>query len=301
MLEYATGVIDVLEKNVFDKQDQERMISASKREDAFKVLFDTDLAEFASKEEKIEAILEQDLLKLKKVLFEMLKDVNIELFYFLFLKFDALNLKIILKNKNDLSFASSIVPFDKLKLYLENKVDIQNDYVKNMIDQSLTKGFIEENVDKAYFKTKLCLAKRIKGLALEITRFEIDVLNLKNLIKEKRGFLRGGNLSRNDLLKALGRKKGMISRGLERFLETFDLSILIEQFEKNQSEIELEKGLERFLAEKTIQREREGGGIEKVMGYFFKKTNAHSNIRLIFFQKEADIPTQEIKANLLPI
>lgn len=282
MLEYAQGVINVLEKNIFDKLDLERMITASNREEAFKVLFDTDLAEEAIKEKDIEKILEKDLKDLKETLFKMLKDININLFYFLFLRFDALNLKIVFKeNKNP---------------------DIDNEYVEKLMYQySLEKGSIDERVDKAYLKIKLLLAKKTKGLPLDIVRFEIDVANLKNLIKDKKGFIKGGNLSYNDMLKLLGRKRGIISKGLEKFLEAFNLFLLIEDFEKTGSESDLEKGLEKFLAERVLQREREGGGMEKVVGFFTRKINAHSNIRLIFFQKDSGISIKEIENNLLPI
>ncbi len=300
MLEYATGVLDVLEKNIFDKQDMERMITASSKEEAFKVLFDTDLGETASKESRIEVILEKDLEGLKEILFKMLRDTKIELFYFLFLKFDALNLKIVLKEKEGISFNSSLVPFERLKMFSQDNSALGNKYVEKMARETfLLTGSIDERVDTACLKTKLLLAKKIKGLPLDITKFEIDIANLKNLIKEKHGFIEGGNLSHSDMLKLLGKKRGMISKGLEKFLEAFDLSLLIEDFEKTGSESDLEKGLEKFLSNRILQKEREGGGMEKVMGFFTRKINAHSNIRLIFFQKDSGI--ENIEKNLLPI
>jgi len=302
MLEYAQGVINVLEKDIFDKLDQERMINSSNREEAFKVLFDTDMAEIAAKEDKLENILEQDMQNLKDILSGMLKETQPELFCFLFLKFDALNLKIILKERSDIFFSYSLVPFNRMKLSLEGKANLQNEHVEELVKASLSnKGSVDERVDKAYLESKLKIAKKIKGFPLRITKFEIDVINLKNMIKEKKDFLKGGNLSRSDLLKVLGKKKGMISRGLERFLEAFDLSLIINRFQANKDESELEKGLERFLAETVLRKEREGGGMEKVMGFFFRKVNSHSNIRLIFFQKDSGIPIEEIKNNLLPI
>jgi len=300
MLEYATGVLNVLEKSIFDKQDLERMISASNKEEAFKVLFDTDLGETASKENRIEIILEKDLESLKEILFKMLRDTKIELFYFLFLKFDALNLKVLLKEKEEPCFKSSLVSFEKLRMFLQDGSIIDNEYVDKMAKEALlAKGSIDERVDKAHLKTKLLLAKKIKGLPLDIVRFEIDIANLKNLIKRKESFLKGGNLSYSEMGKVLSGKMGMVSKGLERFLGAFELSFLIEEFEKTGSEADLEKGLEKFLSNRILKKEREGGGIEKVMGFFLRKVNAHSNIRLIFFQKDSGI--ENIENNLLPI
>jgi len=109
-------------------------------------------------------------------------------------------------------------------------------------------------------------------------------------------------LSQNDTLKILGKRKGlMISRGLERFLEAFDLSIIIKEFENTGSESDLEKGLEKFLAKRVFQREMQGGGMEKVIGFFFRKMNAQSNIKLILFQKDSGTPLKEIEKNLLPL
>lgn len=303
MLEYAIGVINVLEKNIFDRQDQERMLNSPNKEEAFKVLFDTDMAEFLEGERDIENIFEKDLLKTKKILFEILKDTKEELFYFLFLRFDAHNLKVILKERNYPFFLFSIVPFEKLKKDMGG--DMGNQYVEQMISRSLLnlKRFsVDEAVDMALLEIKLKLAKKIKGLPLEIVRIEIDIANLKNFIKNKSIFLGGGNLSKGDILKILGKEKGFTSKGLEVFLEVFNLSILIKDFEKLGSEKALEKALEKFLAEKVLQKEREEQeGIEKAMGFFYKKIDAHSNIRLILFQKDSGILLKEIEDNFLPI
>lgn len=303
MLEYATGVINVLEKNIFDKQDQERMLNSPNKEDAFKVLFDTDMAEFLEGEKDIEKIFENDLTKTKKVLFEMLKDTKEELFYFLFLRFDAHNLKVVLKEKDYPFLSFSIVDFEKIKKNINGNMG--NEYVEEMITwviSNLKKFSVDDAVDIALLKAKLKLAKKIKGLPLKIIKVEIDVANLKNFIKEKNIFLSGGNLSKGDVLRILGKEKGFTSKGLEIFLEIFNLSILIKDFEKFGSEKVLEKDFEKFLAEKVLQKERESqGGIEKIMGFFYKKVNAHSNIRLILFQKDSGVSLKEIEDNFLPI
>jgi vacuolar-type H+-ATPase subunit C/Vma6 len=282
MLEYAQGVINVLEKNIFDKLDLQRMISSSNKEEAFMVLFDTDLGRGALAEEKIETILQRDFNNLRQSLFAMLKDIRIELFYFLFLKFEALDIKIALKE--------------------EKEPGISSKYAEKMMGLfDLEKGSIDQRIDRAYLKTRLLLAKKLKGVVLEIATCEIDIANLKNMIKGKEEFIKGGNLSYDDMSNLLGKKEDIALKGLERFLESFNLSLIIEQFKKSGSESDLEKSLEKFLAERVLQREREGGGMAKVVGFFFRKIDAHSNIRLIFFQKDSNLPIGEIENNLLPI
>jgi len=216
MFEYAIGVINVLEKNIFDYNDQRRMINSPDRENAFKVLFDTDLAESSIKEKDIEEILEKDLISLREFILKTVKEEKIELFWFLFLKYDALNLKIALKGRfsekeyTNSYFKHSIVDFSEIKKKLEdNKNLINNQYVNFMVEKSkelleAKENFeIEEIVDMVYLKTKLKIAEKIGSLPLEIIKLEIDIANLKNLIKNKDKFVEGGNLSQDNLINLL--------------------------------------------------------------------------------------------------
>lgn len=313
MLEYATGLIDVLEKNIFDHQDQDRMINAPNREAAFRVLFDTDLAEASIKIREIEKILEKDLVSLREFIFKMVKEEREELFWFLFLKFDALNLKIALKEKfsddfnPNFSFDSSIIPFSEIqKRISDSKNKIENSYIESMVEESLAgvenSSEIEEVVDMVFLEIRTKIAKKAGKLPSQISRLEIDIANLKNLIKNKDRFVKGGNLSRQDLIRLLGLEKGMISKGLEKFLETFNLSLIIKDFKDTGIEVDLEKRLEVFLSEEIFKKERDrGSGTDKIVSYFYRKINIHSNIRLIFFAKENNLSVKEIKSNILPI
>lgn len=99
MLEYATGLIRVLEKRVLSKNDFERMLGARTAADAFKVLNDTDYADnlLGLQPEEFEKALwrdEKDLRKLFKKIIE-----SKELLKFLFLKQEHLRLKLYLKSK----------------------------------------------------------------------------------------------------------------------------------------------------------------------------------------------------------
>ncbi|MBU2545295.1 V-type ATPase subunit [Patescibacteria group bacterium] len=312
MLEYAIGLINVLEKNIFDHQDQERMINAPDKESAFKVLFDTDLAEISVKEQNIEKILEKDFLSLRDIIRQTVKDEREELFWFLFLKFDALNLKIALKEKfsNDFkstySFDCSIVSFlDIQKRVEDSKYKVKNKYVESMIEEVLGKikkaSEIEETVDMVFLKTKVKITRKTGELPFQIVKLEIDIANLKNMIKGKETFINDGNLTRSELKILLG-KGGAFSQNLDKFLEAYNLSLIISKFDKSNSEVELEKMLEIFLSEKILEKERNRGtGIDKVVSYFYRKINAHSNIRLIFFAKESSLSIKELKSNILPI
>ena len=303
----------MLEKNVFDSKDLDRILSSPSREEALKVLFDTDMAASASEEKSLERILEEDLLHLKEIISDLTKSEKEGLLAFLFLKFDALNLKVALKERllnqaSRLSVDCSNSSFDEIKLRLEKKEVLKNPYVERLVSLStLSLGekadsfSIEQAVDKAFLSVRLEAARKIGGLALEVSRLEIDICNLKNRVKNKRNFAPGGNLSSKNLDNLLLLKEAG-PKSLDRFLEVFDLSRIIKSYQERKSEHILEKDLEKFLSNRILQKERErGNGVDKIIAFFTKKINAHQNIRLIMFSKESGIPSDKILESLLPL
>lgn len=187
MFEYAFSVLNVWEKKLFNSLDQERMLKSPDRENAFLVLFDTDLGQVAKeKETDIEDVLEKDLILLKQKLAVLLAEKE-EFLWYLFLKFDALNIKIALKKQGE-PFSFSIEPFAKLEKMIlsQAKHDFEtiNPFVQAIISECAAflgkdSALIERKVDEAYFKVKLVLAKKIHPFLEEITRLEIDLANAK--------------------------------------------------------------------------------------------------------------------------
>lgn len=328
MFEYATGLINVLEKKSFDKTDQERMLKAPDRKEAFMVLFDTDMGEVASKENDLEKILSADTSYLKKVLLEMLRERK-EYFWFLFLRFDALNLKIILKKiwlaqeLKVLPSCFSLEPYEKIEAFVvakKNNVHFHqtiNRFVAKMTKTALgfvlrerkreiDPEFLEEAVDKAYFETKLDLAQSLGGFIVDLVRLEIDIANIKALLSEEslpRFFIKGGNLTERELESFIELEEGEILMDLKKFLEVFGLGVLFERYYKEHKDKKrLEADLQGFLSERIFEKERNKGmGFEKVLGFFQRKLNAQINIRLIMFAKEHNIPLEKIEPLLLPL
>ncbi|MFH0739947.1 MAG: V-type ATPase subunit [bacterium] len=310
MYEFATGVIDVWEKGLLNSLDQERMLKAPDRASAFMVLFDTNLGEIiaGNLQKNIEDIFSEDLMALKKKLAYALGDDKELLISFLFLRFNAFNLKSVLKKK---FFKEQAKDF---KLF-EFASNLANVYVKELVCeadkilnaskesyQEISSKTIEIAVDKAYFKVKLSMAKKEKALML-ITRLEIDIANLRSfLAKNSQMFLPGGNLTVSQIEKLAHGKEEESSKNLKRFLETLELAFLLESNQENTGDILIERKLEAYFAQRIFRREKEkGSGIEKVLAFFQKKINSHANIRLILFAKENGLSVEEIEKALLPI
>jgi len=334
MYEFATGVINVWEKKILSVLDQERMLKSPDRASAFMVLFDTDLGEIIAEgsQKNIEDIFSRDLNILKKKLVNILDDKKL-LASFLFLKFDALNLKSALKKsffgketKNFKPFEFSLEPYKKVESFLKVLLDnneksnaltqhCDNFYVRRLVleaiqilssnkedGQTMDSQMIETAVDRAYLKVRLAMAKKENALP-EMVRLEIDVANLRSLLgKNSQPFLAGGNLASSQIEKLAQRKEEDLSDNLKIFLEVLELAFLLDEDHGRNTGIALEKKLDGYIAKKIFQKEKEkGSGIEKVLAFFQKKMNSYVNIRLILFAKENNLPLEEIERALLPI
>jgi len=307
MYEFASGVINVLEKKIFDALDQERMLKAPDKKSAFEVLFDTDMGDIATQEKNIERIIEIDLTDFKKTLSDILKKDN-TLFMLLFLRYDALNFKAVLKKTTE-SFSYGLVPFEQLEQKVNGQRVEINPLVEKMINSiqvttEMDSKTIETIVDKAYFEVKLDTAKQFGGFLLDITKMEIDVANVKALLKSTDNpvFIEGGNLVKQELEKLIHLQEGEILQDLKKFFEVFGLSLLIEKYSGEDNQVALENALNGFISEKIFEKSREtSAGRAKILAFFQKKMNSYANIRLIMFSKENSIPSAEIEPILLPI
>lgn len=325
MFEFASGVINVWEKKLLSSNDQERMLNAPDRASAFLVLFDTDLGELATVQNDVEKIFEQDLLILKSKLERLLEDSR--LIEFLFLQYDAWNLKIALKRRI-LSesvgamdpLVCSLADFTALDGFLQQTESSPGSIrflalplaVRDMAMKA--QGFladlkkvdsaaIEEAVDKSYYAVRRILANDWGGFLVELVRWEIDLANVKSLMggNGQAAFLAGGNLKKQDVL-SLFASQSAGSMDLAKFLETLNLSFIIDKFTKAKSEIFLEQGLQSFLSQRVIMKEKETGvGLEKVVSFFYRKLNSYFNIRIILFAKDNNWEMSETEKLLLPL
>lgn len=263
MYEFASGKLNVLEKNIFDKLDQERMLTSPNFKSAFEVLYDTDLAQGASKTNVLEKIFEQDFVNLKGLFSKILEEPKI--IFFLFLQFDRSNIKLALKKfaKKDIELPYISWAVEKpqkieqwasglcAEKFNNKKMDVAalpelNPWIKKMLFltikllKKLEAKEIEIAADKAYFKVKWQIAGQIDSFLKNITKMETEKRSSKNF--------------------------------------------------------------QNIFSEKVFQKARETScGIEKVLSFFQRKLNAQHNIRLILFAKKNEIDTAEIENKLLII
>jgi vacuolar-type H+-ATPase subunit C/Vma6 len=334
MYEFASGVINIWEKRLLSRNDQERMLTAPDKASAFLVLFDTDLGELAAGTEEIEKIFEKDLAALKTKLDSILDDQG-KLVNYLFLVFEVWNLKIALKalllkvqTQSMEPFSCTLVSFQRLAKRV-GQVWQKDQPVEDLLAERLTEGggylerimlsaqtelnqmeavdsaAIETAVDKAYFQIKAEFAQNLSSFLAELVRLEIDVANIKSAAcQNSHGWLiSGGNLKTPEIQKLLAHQGGETpEQNLTKFLEILNLSFLIEDFLKHKSDVFLEQGLQKFLSHRVLEKARSTAcGLEKVLAFFYRKMNSHFNIRLILFAKDNNLDTTEIEKLLLPI
>lgn len=169
MLEYATGLIRVLDKRILDQTDFDRMLGAENASDAFKVLNDTDYADnlLNLKPEEFEKALARDKKDLKKLFLKIIE--NKLLLKFLFLNQEYLKLKLYLKTKYNPELKKTKKPNLKMPK-IKNKTpenidricDIELYNARKKIAKKLRDKFLQEinkkdldlNFDLDYIKTR---------------------------------------------------------------------------------------------------------------------------------------------------
>lgn len=151
MLEYATGLIRVLDKRILDQTDFERMAGAETAQDTFKILHDTDYADnlLDLKPEEFEKALTRDNKDLRK-LFKKIIESKL-LLKFLFLNQKYLKRKLRLKKLKKLT-PRKIDETCDLKLYKERKKIAKK--LRDKFLQEICKPDLDLNFDLDYIKTQ---------------------------------------------------------------------------------------------------------------------------------------------------
>lgn len=326
---FLSGLIKYLEIKMLDYTDMERMVDTENADSAFRVFNDTDYADNILDVETInyQQALDDDLKQVKS-LFE--KHVDKNLLKFLFVKYDAHNIKLFFKekySKKDLYNAKSDLGMedaDKLRTYIQNlpNLDGKNSpnldpEIKNIIIKTMefigAKPFphrIDYIVDKAYFRLLTILAKKIKSKYIKnFLKLQIDIVNLKIFVRARlmekpfefveKKFIESGGME-SKFLKSLYVKP--LDEAIEFFKEHFghkELNYVFDHFKKdNGSFWRIEKALENLEMDYIKKARIIPYGPEVVLGYYYAKKNAGRNVRLIMTGKINNIASEEIKERI---
>ncbi len=310
---FLAGKIRVLERNLINQVDIDRMVDAPDFDSAFKVLSDTDFGAYLLNIEpsQFKQVLEDDFRKVRDLITGWVEEK--ELLEFLFLKNDAHNIKLYLKAK---------------RVGDDTDVDAKTSFAGLTEPVLIKRMIVDEMRDTVLHPTTEILMQKIKErLSSEPDGFEIDSvvdLALFDLLDERVG--RSNRKIIKDLYK-IQKEKAWVKTFLrakllklpasdligvlpESYLKYHDLDIEVAanvlpiepkikkaylKFLEHKQLWKLEKELEEAELDVIRGAKYKTDGPEPVIGYYYAKENAVRNLRLILTAKMNEIEAGEIK------
>jgi len=315
---FATGKIRALEARLLNSTDIERMIDADNSEAAFKVFNDTDYADNLLDIEAtgFKKALDDDLNQAKYLLEHIVPDPS--LVRLVFLQYDFHNLKLAFKAKysakdlkEDASPFSQFPYSDYTEYIIEEKNNDLSEDLKEIIDQikpELDKEpdshLIDNTLDKKYFELYQKLAKELGNQFIQdLVMIQINIANVKTFLRSKRmnkdnkflgnQLIKGGSLPIRDFLEVYDKDLKEAFKAFSRcFPKQMDQAFA--EYQKNQNLWQLEKEFEHYELEFT-RKAKYLVGPEVIVAYYYAKTNAIRNVRLIMTGKLNKVKPEEIK------
>ncbi len=320
----SVAVIRTYEKGLLTKQNLDRIIDSSSYEDAIKILQEVGY--------NCKNIADDDSVQYEVILKNNLKESydNVrkicpykDIIDFLSLKYDYHNIKVSLKGKylkKDFSYIfSNLGKYDVKDLnshiILEDLNYFDEDIKKSI--ENAEKSFnefkdpqgLEIELDKGLYKALLNCAKHLKNdLSINITRYSIDFINFKTLLRLKRqgadirlfenAIIDGGFLN-NDTLKNMyiesidslsnhysSFKHGNVfSQGLKSYLDSGNFSYF-------------EKLSDDFIMQIIKPSKYSAFGMEPIISFLSAKENEIKALRIILVGKINNISKDSIRERL---
>ena len=249
----AVAVIRVYEKRLLSGQNFDRIIDSNSYEDALKILAGF-LNHNRSDNLKYEEILKYDL----KQTYDNVRGIcpYKEVIDFISLKYDYHNLKVSLKgkylNKDFSNLFSEFGKYDAKELN-DHILDEDYDYFDADVTKSISDSInaynesndprdLEIKLDKGLYKYLIKIAKDLKSnLALDTTKYSIDFINFKTLLRIKR---RGEDVK---LFKNAVIEDGFISSKMLINMYSDDLNELFKYFKQYKHGNVFSEGLKAYL------------------------------------------------------
>ncbi|MBB6697388.1 V-type ATP synthase subunit C [Clostridium algidicarnis] len=314
----------VLETKLLDKSKIDRMIDSTSKEEALKVLQESEYSTLMSnikRAEDYEIILSAELKRVYKMLYEM-TPVN-SIVDIMSIRYDYHNIKVLIKGKIlEKDFSNMIIPIgtvdiNKLIYALDNEYyrDL-NPIMRKAIEEALEDFSTSKDpqkidiiLDKYLFIHQLSLNEQIDDKFLDrYLRYLIDLTNIKTLLRVKkqdntRDFLnsliiQGGYVDR-DKLNSLYNDSVENIPGKLAFTDYSEiLKFGIEDYVKTGSINLFEKLSEDFIMNYMKKAKYITFGLEPLIAYIYAKENEIKLIRIIMVGKLNNIQSEVIRERL---
>jgi len=323
---YASGKIRALEPQILDATDAERMVSAPDFDSAFKVLNDTDYADnlLDVKPHNYRDALHGDYKQLYQMLIKLIPDRD--LFKFLYIKRDFLNLRVLFKAKyhnienfDEMLDQETVYKPESLKEFVFNQKDLGlDDEIKEIILKADRKfainaepEYIDSRLTYLQFELEGKFVKKMKNKFISgLYKLLIDQANILSFLRAKRlkfskeriqeHLIFGGNIKVEVLVKVYEKS---IEDLMKIISQHYDKIISAEGDKYIQSDLLyiFEKSLEDFQIRYLQKAKQIAYGPEIVVAYYFAKRNAVRNTRIIMTGKLNNMPVEEIKSTIRQI
>lgn len=310
---FLAGKIRVLENNLINQTDVDRMVDAPDFTTAFKVLSDTDYGAhlYELQPDQFKLALEAEIAKVRELMMQWIDDS--ELLEFMFLQYDAHNVKLFLKYKatettTQLKDAISQSGLSDADAIYKRIVDGQTDVVVHSATEQLIQQVLEEldsesngfMIDSVVDRVLLeLLQERVKGIPSILIRKLFTIQQETALLKT---FLRAKRMGKDMAsMKSVLPDQWLRQYELDEAQVLVNLSLdpVIREAFKSYLEHKLLWQLEKDLEEAELSVIRsakyETNGAVPVVGYFYGQQNAARNVRLILTAKQNEIPAEKIK------
>lgn len=322
-LDYAflSGKIRVLEKKLPNEIDIERMIDAPTIDDCFKVFYDTDYANnlLEKKPEEFEKVISDDLLDLKKLIFQFIPDEDLK--KLLLLEFDFHNIKAIIDEKlsqkkiDHLIFQSGFFNLNDIKKSLIEGQEFEDRDFQEVIKK--IRRFLEKKpkifeiqcfLDKEYFSLFKDISKKLESsFLLRLINSRIDFLNLRIFLRFKKlnrkkeeltkALLGDGNIKEKDFLDIYEKDEEKQMIFLSKFF-SFKLKKYFLEYVKTKNLKKIKKELEKLEIDYLKDTKFLPFGPEVVIAYFYLKLYTNRNVRLIMHSRLNEIDKEFLRKEL---
>ncbi|MBM7582436.1 V/A-type H+-transporting ATPase subunit C [Caldicoprobacter guelmensis] len=323
--EYGVARVRVLETRVLTRERIERMVDAQSPEDALKVLSETSYAPLVAELNspyEYEELISKEMKRVRDFIDEISPAPAItDLF---FLKYDFHNIKVLMKRKymegqvEDLPLAEmGTVPVEVLKKGVEEpESGLLPPFVAKAVKEvdeacllNVDPQKIDTVLDRAMYDHifEVCRKKR-NAFALRYFQMQVDLLNLRSLLRAKR-LNQGFEFLKEMLIPHGSLDVSFYSHAIEQAYEQ-----LIKEMESTPYGKIIGEGVQEFLRTGTLTAfERlmddyllnyvksvkyNPFGIEAIVGYLLAKENEVRLIRIIMVGKINNLPAEKIRERL---